>query len=916
MSDTQSELGLGTVVRTDERCVHMLFPASGETRLYTLRNAPLTRCIFLPGDRVEDHRGRKLTVTGTHEQDGLIHYHCEDLDGTAHEISETELSDHLRLNRPREKLLAGRIDQDAWFRLRHQTWLRGAEEARSPTLGLAGARVSLVPHQLYIAAEVARRHAPRVLLADEVGLGKTIEAGLILHRMVLSERVRRVLILVPQTLLHQWLVEMLRRFNLRFALFDEERFDAADTGNPFHSEQRVLISLDLITSRPRIARALLDGDWDLLVVDEAHHLHWTEQESSLEYDLVNALAEQARGVLLLTGTPEQLGRAGHFGRLRLLDPNRFHDYHAFLEEERQYQAVASLAAKLLDGDPLGNDEQALLETLLGEAAQDDKEAVIGHLLDRHGTGRVLLRNTRAAIQGFPERRLIPHPLTMPDAYATLEADAPSRLTPESVYGPGWTGLDPRLPWLAATLRELRPEKVLVICAHADTVLELRKALLDREGIHAAVFHEGMEIVERDRAAAFFADPEEGSQALLCSEIGSEGRNFQFAHHLILFDLPLDPDLLEQRIGRLDRIGQTETIHIHVPYLRKGPGEALYRWYAEGLRIFEAPCPAATAVSEQLRRELLEALERPERTDTLVRQASALVEQLNGELERGRDRLLELHSHRPERSAALVRAIEEQDAARGVLDYMTRYWDLYGVEQEAGPGLTFVLHPGHHMLQERFPELPDDGTTVTFDRANALAHEDREFLTWEHPMVRGAMDLLTGSDLGSTAVTVVQESRFRPGILLLELIYVAQCPAPPELEVNRFLPPTAVRLLLDVKGRDHAARYAPELFQGECQSRNRKLTAAIIRSQGERLRKMFDQGEELARAAAQRLEADARVEMETELRAELARLRELAKINAGIRAEELEYLEARHELLDRYLSQTHMRLDAARIIVTS
>lgn len=100
----------------------------------------------------------------------------------------------------------------------------------------------------------------------------------------------------------------------------------------------------------------------------------------------------------------------------------------------------------------------------------------------------------------------------------------------------------------------RSQKVLVICAKAATALQLEQVLREREGIRAAVFHEGMSIIERDRAAAQFAEEDTGAQVLLCSEIGSEGRNFQFASNLVMFDLPFNPDLLEQRIGRLDRIG--------------------------------------------------------------------------------------------------------------------------------------------------------------------------------------------------------------------------------------------------------------------------------------------------------------------------------------------------------------------------
>ena len=117
--------------------------------------------------------------------------------------------------------------------------------------------------------------------------------------------------------------------------------------------------------------------------------------------------------------------------------------------------------------------------------------------------------------------------------------------------------------------------MLVIAASADTAIDMGQALKAKHAIHAALFHEHMGLLERDRAAAYFADMEDGSQVLICSEIGSEGRNFQFSHHIILFDLPLNPDLLEQRIGRLDRIGQTQTITIHVPFLQDSAQEVMF-----------------------------------------------------------------------------------------------------------------------------------------------------------------------------------------------------------------------------------------------------------------------------------------------------------------------------------------------------
>jgi ATP-dependent helicase HepA len=912
ISETQTELGLGLVEAVEHRRVRMLFPATGERRTYAVHDAPLWRAQFGAGERIRDVDGRELVVTATETDDGLVTYHGQATDGREISVHEAALDPHLRLNRPQQKLLAGRLDRDIWFDLRQRTWQARTRAAASIARGLAGPRISLIPHQLYIGAEVADRHAPRVLLADEVGLGKTIEAGLILHRLLLAGRAKRVLILVPEPLLHQWLVELLRRFNLRFALFDEARMAAAasDGTNPFQDEQRVLCSLDLLTAEPANARAVLAAGWDLLICDEAHHLHWTPDESSLDYDLVAALAAETAAVLLLTATPEQLGRAGHFGRLRLLDPRRFSDYGAFLAEEADYAPVADIAARLMDAQPLEVAQQQHLHELLGDTAGLSAEQVIDRLLDRHGTGRILFRNTRAAITGFPQRRVHPAPLEAPAGYGS---DTP---WPERSQG-DWTAHDPRLPWLIDRLRALRPAKVLLICAGARTVMALRQALQDRAGIHAAVFHEGMEIVERDRSAAYFADPDEGSQVLLCSEIGSEGRNFQFAHHLVLFDLPLDPELLEQRIGRLDRIGQTRTIEIHVPYLGDTPGETLYRWTAEGLDALSAPCPAATAVFERFgeRLQALLAGSAPPAgaVDALVAEAAAQRERLNAELAAGRDRLLELGSQRPAEAAELVNEIERQDRDPGLFQYLARFWDAFGVEHEPGPGGATVLRPGKHMLQERFPGLPDDGLTVTFDRAHALAHEERAFLTWEHPLVHAAMDLITGSDLGSSVVNLTRDPRFGTGALLLDAVHIAECPAPPALRAGRFLPPTALRLLIDERGQDRSTDVDPAALTGKDLSSNRKLARTLVEAKADAITTMLGAIEPLVEQAAERLRQQAIERMTAQLDEELERLIALARINPAIRPEEIDALRDERERLAEALGHIRLRLDALRLI---
>src|SRR5690606_21685849 len=169
---------------------------------------------------------------------------------------------------------------------------------------------------------------------------------------------------VPDSLIHQWLVEMLRRFNLRFSIIDQARYDDLkaeeddvdalvnhifgddDAVNPFESDQLVLCSLDFLVRSEKARKDAVAAGWDLMVVDEAHHLAWSPEQSSPEYEVVEQLSSASQGLLLLTATPEQIGVASHFARLRLLDPARFHSLDSFREEEQHYEVINQVVRRL------------------------------------------------------------------------------------------------------------------------------------------------------------------------------------------------------------------------------------------------------------------------------------------------------------------------------------------------------------------------------------------------------------------------------------------------------------------------------------------------------------------------------------------------------------------------------------------
>ncbi|WP_161866579.1 RNA polymerase-associated protein RapA [Pseudomonas yangonensis] len=935
ISDSEAELGLGTILAEEGRLLTVLYPATGETRQYATRNAPLTRVRFAPGDEITHFEGWKLTVQEVEDIDGLLVYHGLNAQHQPVTLPETQLSNFIQFRLASDRLFAGQIDPLAWFALRYHSLEHNSRLLQSSLWGLGGARAQPIAHQLHIAREVADRIAPRVLLADEVGLGKTIEAGLVIHRQLLSGRASRVLILVPENLQHQWLVEMRRRFNLDVALFDAERFMESDASNPFEDCQLALVALEWLKDDEKAQDALFAAGWDLLVVDEAHHLVWHPEQASAEYSLVEQLAEVIPGVLLLTATPEQLGQDSHFARLRLLDPARFHDLQAFRAESSQYRPVAEAVQELLDqgklsaqardaiGGFLGDEGRELLDAIDG-GNSEARSRLVRELLDRHGTGRLLFRNTRAAVQGFPERELHPYPLPSPDEYLELPVGEHAELYPEVSYQAQeeiddeqrWWRIDPRVEWLIDTLKMLKKFKVLVICAHAETALDLEDALRVRSGIPATVFHEGMSILERDRAAAYFADEEFGAQVLICSEIGSEGRNFQFAHHLVLFDLPAHPDLLEQRIGRLDRIGQKHRIQLHVPYLENSPQERLFQWYHQALNAFLATCPTGNALQHQFGPRLLPMLENADdgQWQQLVDEATAERIRLEGELHSGRDRLLELNSGGAGEGEALVEAILEQDDQFTLPIYMEELFNAFGIDSEDHSDNALILRPSEKMLDASFPLGDDEAVTVTYDREQALAREDMQFLTWEHPMVQGGMDLVLSGSMGNTAVALIKNKALKPGTVLLELLYVSEVVGPRKLQLGRFLPPAALRCLLDANGNDLAPKVGFETLNDQLESVPRASANKFVQAQRDVLAKQINDAE--AKVMPRHVErvAEAKRRLIAELDEELARLVALRAVNPSVRDSEIEALREQREQSLAMFDKAALRLEAIRVLV--
>ncbi|OOG55045.1 RNA polymerase-binding ATPase [Rhodanobacter sp. B05] len=934
ISSAEPELGLGTVLRVEGRGVQVLFAKAGVLRPYAIDSAPLLRAEFRSGQRVAG-KGIAFLVERVEIRNELLIYR-----GEGRELEEGQLDDEQSVSQADDRLIGGRTDAVAHFELRLEGLKRRAEARRSPMWGLAAARIGLVPHQLRVAGIASARRPPRVLLADEVGLGKTIEAGMIIARQLATGRTSRVLLLLPDTLVYQWFVELLRRFNLSFSIYDAERCEALEqasngfASNPFEDEQLVIADFGFLETSPKNAQQLLDAPWDLLVVDEAHHLAWSPEEASPRYRMVEQLALAIPGVILLTATPEQLGRSGHFARLRLLDPQRYRDLDGYLAEAETYQTLSKIADRLLDGEALDDLQRATLaDAFHGDAALTAQLAdstkpvnareLLAALIDRHGTGRAMFRNNRAGVGGFPKRLPVWHMInadgleesTRQSLLAEFHADIQQ---PPALIEVDYA-TDPRVDALVDLLDAHPQDKFLLICRSQAKVQALEEVLRTRSGIGLARFHEGLGIVQRDRNAAYFAQPD-GARLLLCSEIGSEGRNFQFAHRLVLWDLPLDPDLLEQRIGRLDRIGQKHAISIHILAVADSAQHVLARWYDEGVDAFRS----SPADGRELLRRFGEPLtrladehargddNRDQELEVLLAETRASHEQMAELIRGGRDHLLELAASRDLHADELQQAFarEDHDPARDA--FTQRLLETFGVHPEELGGQVLLLDP-QYLSTDALPGFAEGPQSVTFSREVALAREDLPLLRLDHPLVAGALDLALSGEQGNAAFMV--DDMLPPRSALLQAVYLLECVADRRLDAERFLPPLPIVVNVDTKLAERADFVPSDTALRKAGDRNIEVTR-YRKFLGKLVPPMLARAEALAGARSQASIADALTLATDTLDAELSRLLALRAVNPSISDAEIAAVSDERTALLTALPSSRLRLDAVRFVVSA
>ncbi len=701
------DLGPGRVVEHSGRRLLVDFPDCDQVLSFAADSDALVPLRLAPGSRV------RLEVTGDLATVEEVSPDGELVLTGGRRVSSRDIWPLPQELSPIDRLARGETGAREDFANRLDG-LRLARLRQADGLGtFLGGRIRLFPHQLYVAERASRGITPiRWLLADEVGLGKTVEACLIMNRLIHTDRAERTMVVAPESLTVQWLGELWRKHHQVFVLLDEKRLrdverDYGRAFNPFEVYRQVIVSLEDLSRQRWLSEQAAEAGIDLLVVDEAHHLKRSPgHPGNAAYRAIEPLTALGRNVLLLTATPLEEDSHGFFSLLQLLRPEELTE--------------ASFEQRLSSRRPLPACTSA---------------------------------TRRIDVGGLPPR--------VPVAVET------------SAYPPSPTTRvrdgDPRLAWLleAAESWHRQGDKTLVFVSSKENLDHLKSAVERGGKARVGIFHAGQSLKRRDLEVAQLRLPD-GPSILISTECGGEGRNFEFCRRLVLFDLPWSPAVVEQRIGRLDRIGRsrpTEIVYFRPP---SGLGRAVVRLYEE-IGLFSQPLGGLDRELRHVEREIEEvARTGADKVDSAA--FDTVLEEARAASTRVREaayHALHQEPYRQEMAQSILSRVPP-DLETLTEDVVLRAAARFGfeIEQQSGARRWLIEH-GAQALVDHLPGVPAGSRYLgTFDRATAVEDETIDFFASGHPLVEGILAELEEGARGRVALLQIVGEEDVFGLLVI------------------------------------------------------------------------------------------------------------------------------------------------------
>ena len=892
-SSTEPDLGLGTIDKIEGRQVVVRFPAHNINRRYAQDSAPLNRAILSIGQTI-----RSTTTTFKIEkietENQLLIY-----SGAGKVICETDLDSSINVSTPENRLNNLQFDKIYDFELRALAVQLNYNLKSSPLRGFFGGRINLLDHQLSVAHRACSQNKVRVLLGDEVGLGKTIEALLIMHRLLLDNRINSALIIVPSSLVHQWLAEAYLKFNLTLRVLGVEAYYGAQED---YIEEALSDANLFVVPLEKLSSEIIEREWDLLILDEAHHLTPDHQS----WKSITSLCKDISHCLFLSATPARNNEKGHIARLALLEQIQENEVLKNYDKNKFLKKLADVVSELQSDDKLEPQTLSFLQDQLGESSETiEKTApnkIVNGLFDLYGLGRTRFRNTRSSIPNFP-KRCGHHTILENGDLKLLQEEFTKLIKPTPNFE--LNSQDPRINWVKNWLHKNRNEKVLILCATSSRAETLARALIDKKQ-EVIVFHEDMGLLERDRHAAPFLDPN-GPRIAIISPIGAEGRNFQVAHHLIIFDLPWGADRMEQAIGRIDRIGQKKDVFIHTLSFEGSPQYGLIQWYKDTLNIFDKAWHGSSDLELIHSKKLLDALvnDKLSGLDDLIKFAKETNARINNEIADGRDRLLEFSSFDPILGSSIQESLLQRESDKDLEHFIIKAFDYHGMIIEYIGNRSFDVRPSEANYHP-IPGWIGESMIFTFDRDVALRHPERTFLNPDHPMLRDLLDLFLSNPKGNTALA--QHSEPNTGILI-EAQFIAQPPANVNERIRRFWTPTPIKVTIDEKTNQEKKQKVENLKPMSKKVVFKPTTINLIKKQLEKARTIAERKVKIINKNTNKRAIE-------ECRLELKKIDSAGGLTNKSTKKNREYLQQELSDIETLSNTPYLRLDSIRISLPS
>jgi SNF2 family DNA or RNA helicase len=801
-------------------------------------------CGFEVGDRVSFAGGEGEIVKTTHRPSGKCLLHLRDQNGDSQKrpaavVEQIEEGDTLLEN--------GDFDDPDRFRLRTRAAELDLAHRQDRFVALENNRIDIAPHQVKAAHEILTSYDHRYLIGDEVGLGKTIEAAIVIEELAARGQADRVLIVAPAPLTRQWQEELREKFDRNYVIYDrdyvEAKRDAFPAENVWSHEDRIITSIDFAKQEDMLAALKnVQKEWDIALFDESHHLTARRdgkrgKDKTDRYKVGKAVSETSDGLLFLTGTPHKGKRDQFYFMISLLDPYRFPHEDAVNKEGLEDLMIRRLKSEMYEADGSKMFPEKNIKTLPvnlkkreRELYEDITEYITEHYNlatrednDAAGFAMVLyqkrlvssihairksLRNRMDAIEagGADPDDLSQVTKSLLSEYREnpeLLTDA-QRKKVEEELGAAAASTDPeKVREELEIVRDLYNQaKAIDVDSKADELRKYVDGILDRDPDEKIlIFTEYTDTLEylRDRVfkdrdvAEIYGDLsqsqrqeefekfEYSSNVMIATDAAREGLNLQFAHIMVNYDLPWNPTRIDQRIGRLHRYGQEETVEIRNLFIENTRESDILQRLFEKIDEIEETLGMSSDVlglvleDVDLEQQIMAALAEGEDPDDIAEDLESQVEEQEEAVRRVDEELLirDKFDMREENEEILdiVDESGEDTVSDEDVEFLVRtVCSEFGgrlVNEHPGPaedgGKVFDLVVPDRLAGE---EVESRYNSATFDRQNAVEDEQLEFITLDHPVVQSIIDFCMDTDAvgGQTTVLAGGQDTETPGLL--------------------------------------------------------------------------------------------------------------------------------------------------------